>query len=135
MKYLRYFIGGLAILAIAGCDPSDKKILDYGKDEVAQSLKDPTSAMFRNVYFKKDEKQLKSGTSGYVCGELNAKNSFGAYVGYGPFYIHVYLEPRWVLPAFGVLKGSSDLQVLSGAGSKDEQLAELLKYNEICGQH
>jgi len=42
------------------------------RDAVRESLKDPDSAMFRN--------QVDG------CGEVNAKNSFGGYVGYRRFY-------------------------------------------------
>ena len=43
----------------------------------AATLKDPASAQFRNV-------ELKGGGT-VLCGEINAKNSFGGYVGYRPF--------------------------------------------------
>jgi len=40
-------------------------------------LKDPDSVSFRNVH----------SNSGGTCGELNAKNSFGAYTGYQKFIV------------------------------------------------
>lgn len=43
---------------------------------VSNSLKDPDSAKFRSVKVK----------WGNVCGEVNAKNSYGGYVGYRRFY-------------------------------------------------
>lgn len=43
---------------------------------VSSTLKDPDSARFRGV-------KAKWGT---VCGEVNAKNSYGGYVGYRRFY-------------------------------------------------
>lgn len=43
---------------------------------VSNSLKDPDSAKFRAVRVKWDT----------VCGEVNAKNSYGGYVGYRRFY-------------------------------------------------
>lgn len=43
----------------------------------AATLKDPASAQFRNV-------ELKAGGT-ILCGEINAKNSFGGYVGFRPF--------------------------------------------------
>ena len=46
------------------------------KMSIAKSLKDPDSAKFRGV-------KLKWGT---VCGEVNAKNSYGGYAGYRRFY-------------------------------------------------
>jgi hypothetical protein len=47
------------------------------KELVARDLKDPSSAQFRNV--KRGERA--------VCGEVNAKNSYGAYIGFRHFYV------------------------------------------------
>lgn len=53
---------------------------------VANSLKDPESARFRGVKVKWEN----------VCGEVNAKNSYGGYVGYRRFYaidsVDVHME-------------------------------------------
>jgi len=46
------------------------------KSFVANRLKDPDAAKFRGVKVKWDT----------VCGEVNAKNSYGGYVGYRRFY-------------------------------------------------
>lgn len=52
--------------------------------EISYDLKDPSSARFRGL--RAEQRQLDNGnTSVFVCGEVNAKNSFGAYVGYRPF--------------------------------------------------
>lgn len=59
---------------------------DRGKQEtwiaaaqisVKKRLKDPSSAEFRNVHF------YSGGKAAVACGEVNAKNSFGGYSGYG----------------------------------------------------
>lgn len=47
------------------------------QDKVAATLKDPSSAQFRNI-------NLVERTT-TLCGEVNAKNSFGGYVGFRPF--------------------------------------------------
>jgi len=47
---------------------------------VRERLKDPESARIRNVRVMKDGGAL-------VCGEVNARNSFGGYTGYGHFVI------------------------------------------------
>ncbi|MGB3069829.1 MAG: hypothetical protein WBC18_14845 [Ottowia sp.] len=52
------------------------------KREVAKDFKDPESARFRSIGIYKS-KTGKGGVS--VCGEVNAKNSYGAYVGYRKF--------------------------------------------------
>lgn len=58
----------------------DQAALDKGQEAVKYRLKDPESARFRGVavYWEKD------GTA-YTCGEVNAKNSMGGYVGFGQF--------------------------------------------------
>ena len=45
-------------------------------DAISASFKDPGSAQFRN-----DTLRL----NGYLCGEVNSKNSYGAYVGFKKF--------------------------------------------------
>lgn len=53
-----------------------KAALASGKASIRAGLKDPLSAQFRGVFVKRDL---------YVCGEVNAKNSYGGYVGYQRF--------------------------------------------------
>lgn len=48
-------------------------------------LKDPLSVQFRNVKIGKREQQ-GGDTAVIWCGEVNAKNSFGGYVGFSHFY-------------------------------------------------
>ncbi len=52
--------------------------IELGKDSVRSKLKDGSSAEFRNVFFN------NNGTP-VSCGEVNSKNSFGAYSGYQRF--------------------------------------------------
>jgi len=47
------------------------------QSRVAAELKDPSSAQFRNVEQVGDR----------VCGEVNARNSFGGYAGFQQFYV------------------------------------------------
>jgi|HubBroStandDraft_6_1064221.scaffolds.fasta_scaffold180952_2 hypothetical protein len=53
-------------------------------NEVRNQLRDPDSAEFRNIAAYHDTRFGRM-----VCGELNAKNSFGGYVGYTGFVIKV----------------------------------------------
>lgn len=64
----------LGLLAIAGCDQSIRK----AHDAVKESLFDPNSAEFRNDHVASD---------GTVCGEVNAKNRMGGYVGFTDYYV------------------------------------------------
>lgn len=52
------------------------------REAMEENLKDSDSAKFKNI------KHKPSGAAGMwdLCGEVNAKNSFGAYSGYSPFY-------------------------------------------------
>jgi hypothetical protein len=67
------------------------------KAYVAESLKDPESARFRGIkatgeVFPHKDTGLPT-FSGIVCGYVNAKNSYGAYVGMMPFTVQVIGEP------------------------------------------
>lgn len=55
----------------------------FAKETVAYELKDPSSAQFRNLY------ALSRGKGDdTACGEINGKNSYGAYVGFRKFYVY-----------------------------------------------
>lgn len=57
----------------------DESILQEIQSKVAEQLKDPESVQIRKV-------RLHHGPSGdFVCGEVNGRNSYGAYAGYTPF--------------------------------------------------
>lgn len=79
-------------LSVCSCGPTGA-----GKDLVAGGLRDPGSAQFRGVQARGD----------VVCGEVNGKNGFGAYVGYRRF-ISI---PRTGEVTFAPLRGpdASDL--------------------------
>lgn len=48
------------------------------REALTDTLLDPSSAQFREL-----RRDLPDGP---ICGEVNAKNSFGAYTGFAPFY-------------------------------------------------
>lgn len=72
----------LAAIVLAGCGKSEEeKAITLVKSDVSNHFKDPSSTMFRNVV------SVDRGNSQWaVCGEVNAKNGFGGYVGYIQFY-------------------------------------------------
>lgn len=51
------------------------------QQSVKEALLDPASARFRYV------RAVGSGTSGFVCGEVNAKNRVGGYTGFRRFIV------------------------------------------------
>lgn len=65
----------VACLAIAACSGGP---VEQAKEAVAAELRDPQSAQFRNV------KICPSGK--IVAGDVNAKNAFGGYAGFEPFF-------------------------------------------------
>lgn len=89
------FLCAFAVLSLTACKPTEEKAMQLGQKEIAQGLKDPDSAKFKLVRFNRDKTQkVPDSLSGYVCGRVAGKNSFGAYVGYQPFYIHLALTPK-----------------------------------------
>jgi hypothetical protein len=83
-KILFSFIFITLISACQNTGTSENQIIREAETAVANQLKDPYSAKFRGSFI----------VGGYpihsapptVCGEVNAKNSFGAYIGYKRFY-------------------------------------------------
>lgn len=56
-----------------------QSVMEKGKKAIADTLKDPLSAQFRNVRLV----QYLDGA--VICGDINGKNSYGAYVGFSDF--------------------------------------------------
>lgn len=73
----KYILLGLMVLGLSGCYGAT---IDYAHDAIKQDLKDPNSAQFEKdtviTYRFKDNDEAT-----IVCGFVNAKNSFGGYVG------------------------------------------------------
>jgi hypothetical protein len=65
-----------ALLLLAGCGFENSHVAE-AKRLVGEQLRDPRSAEFRKV----------EDYDGLVCGEVNARNSFGGMVGFQPFYV------------------------------------------------
>lgn len=68
------------------------------KAAIAENLKDPESARFRNI----ERVDRPDGSiDGMYCGEVNAKNSYGGYIGYLPFMIAILGGQPFVLAQAG----------------------------------
>lgn len=130
----RLFLVAFAVLFIAGCKPSDSQLIKIGQDKLAENLKDPASAQFKGMFFHPDSSQSGSNASGYVCGELNGKNSYGAYVGYERVYIHVKAKPRWLIPLFGVSYSTSEPFKVDEGDGLQAKLDKLKMYVDRCEQ-
>lgn len=77
--------------AVIGDTPEIREsTIKFLKSLISSSLKDPSSAQFRETRLYVTTLQLESGRrvvagTRVLCGEVNGKNSFGAYVGFRPF--------------------------------------------------
>tara|TARA_R110002049_G_scaffold275802_1_gene453939 strand:+ start:1126 stop:1452 length:327 start_codon:yes stop_codon:yes gene_type:complete len=72
------------IVLLIGCG-SEQGAVSKAKEEISYHMIDPSSVQFRN---------LVSYSGGVVCGEFNAKNRMGAYVGYQEFIYYGKRFPR-----------------------------------------
>ncbi len=69
----------LAASAQAATLTADQQtVVDKAKALLTRDFKDPLSAQWRGLFLRGDKT---------LCGEVNAKNSFGAYVGFHRFYV------------------------------------------------
>lgn len=94
---MRLILAVATILLVAGCvDVNDTPVAtrptpvterDRGfiQTGIIDDLKDPGSAQTRNLMAY----DLSDGQGRIICGQMNGRNSFGAYVGYQPFYLRV----------------------------------------------
>jgi hypothetical protein len=67
-------------ISFAGCEP---QVISDAKEALRHGAKDPDSVQFRDV-------KVCGADSQVVMGEYNAKNGYGAYNGYEPFYYSDY---------------------------------------------
>jgi hypothetical protein len=72
----------LPLLAMAACQSERDILIEAAKTSAADKLRDPSSAQFKDVDLCK--------TPGMVVGQINGKNSFGAYAG---FEVFIYKKP------------------------------------------
>lgn len=95
MLPLRVTIVLASAVAVAACQyvpGTDAHKKEQAKKVASRDLIDPSSAQFRDVYIKDD----------YVCGEINAKNRMGAYVGYKRFFVVLDRDTAMIDPEFSL---------------------------------
>jgi hypothetical protein len=117
---IRVHVALSAALALAGCDAvgPDADFRSQAIAELKASLKDPGSAQLRAIEVIRQEDGSKA-----LCGEVNAKNSFGGYVGFQSFVVH---NGEASMRSVGIV-GSDG----STAGLLDEADA-IMRYTELC---
>ena len=68
-------LAAMTCMILLSCGPS---LEEEAREGLATTLKDADSAKFRN---------LRKDTFGKICGQVNSKNSYGAYAGFTHFYV------------------------------------------------
>ena len=98
---MRKWLFGIVVFA-AGCAGVDQVGLEVPmppaaqqavQTAVANQMKDPFAAQFRNWHAFESQKGL------LICGEINAKNSYGGYVGFTHFVAHASTDGQLLTPA------------------------------------
>ncbi|KAA6196368.1 MULTISPECIES: hypothetical protein [Pseudomonas] len=74
----RLVVVGMFGFLISGCGNSD---INVAREEVKRNLNDSASAEFRG------EKVYRLPDNTVVCGEVNAKNSYGGYAGFSKYVV------------------------------------------------
>lgn len=109
---------GLMAVALAsmlvGCGYSEEDAIRAAEDSVREAMMDPESARIEGSFFVESGKTDEGYTSGSVCGWVNGKNAFGAYIGKRRFVVqavygkegagasaHVNIEDGSARPAWG----------------------------------
>ncbi|TWG93604.1 hypothetical protein L599_001200000640 [Luteimonas sp. J16] len=78
MRWTGVLLLGVCMAASAA---DDEAAIAEAKSAVERQLRDPGSAQYRDVF-------VRPGKQGViVCGEVNAKNAYGGYVGFKPFMV------------------------------------------------
>lgn len=80
---LRNAIAVIPAVVLASCQyvpGTEQNAIYKARKAVEYGLTDPTSPLFRNERVVQLDREKKA-----VCGEVNAKNRMGAYVGFTPF--------------------------------------------------
>lgn len=84
-RSITFFLAALLLLtAIQAKAATEQEMIEEAKKVIAEKLKDPESARFKNVSIEKIR------NIDWVVGEYNAKNSFGGYVGFSDFAYDTY---------------------------------------------
>lgn len=83
-KYAFIFIPFLCAHAAAQ-DVATDELMKETHAFITKDLKDPDSAKFRNEFIRKFTNPEGKAIF-MVCGEINAKNSYGGYTGFTPYY-------------------------------------------------
>jgi hypothetical protein len=83
-------------------DEGESVVIEAALEQVREMLKDPASAQFRNV------RVVDHAKGKVVCGEVNAKNSYGGYVGFTLFVAGVNGAQLYSESEYGAIEGAAN---------------------------
>lgn len=89
MKCLMIFI---TVMALVGCKPGEKEALKIAKVAISSELKDPEGVEFKFARTTEIHDESDGAVIATVCGQVNGKNSFGAYVGFKKFIVMLAMK-------------------------------------------
>jgi hypothetical protein len=118
----------LPLLLLVGCKPGAEKAISLAKKEISAAMKDPDSTKFKYLRYKDIGTDKDGVIKGYVCGQVNAKNGFGAYTGYSPFIVVLSMKSK------GIFSTGVNYSILGMASfGKESSISDLQEYKEKCG--
>lgn len=115
------------ILSLTACKPGEDKATALAQKEMVEGLKDPDSAKFKNLRVTEIHGEQDGSVLATVCGQLNAKNSFNAYVGYKKFILTLAMKEK------GFFSKGVTYSVISKNILQNELDETIFKYQETCG--
>lgn len=116
----------LVCCMLTGCKPGEEKAIQLAEKEVSSDMKDPESTNFRYVRVAGFD-DANGAVVATVCGQVNSKNSFGAYNGFGPFAIKIEMKEKSLLSKGVAYKVKWKVIASEVAGG------EIMNYAKICG--
>lgn len=88
----------------------DLKFIEVMKDDVRDGFRDPDTARFRHLIYS-TERLSNGGAQYHLCGEVNATNEYGGFVGYRQFATLMQLKPSDELVVVVTLKDDRFINV------------------------
>lgn len=99
---MQHFWCAMLVVLVSGCSQSpEEQAISRAEDAIKNTLKDPYSVIFSNIYIGS-----RDNISITICGSMNAKNSFGGYIGPRRFYVSIITDPGF--PVYPKIDDSRD---------------------------
>lgn len=136
MVLLAIIVAFIAVVTVINLLTShDEVVIMNAKNHVAANLKDPSSATFQDIFIVKEPTDTNGSERGTVCGQVNGRNSFGAYSGYTRFVARYFSNRKMdVLDISSVAiestdRSTSDIALPLG---QRQTVFEKVYWNESC---